>query len=393
MKVLQVFEPGCDGVFRHVEKLCEFLHQRGVESDLLYSSRRGSRGLQKLVEEHRSRGATAIDLNVGPAPCAADLGAIIQIIKACRQKRYDVVHAHSSKAGALVRLAAPFLEGTSVLYTPHAYFGMSEAASLRASFYNYVEMSLSGVGRTINISADEAAFSIEALRRDPAGVVIIPNPVDSERFQPASADETSAARARFGIAADARVIAFAGRFSFQKDPMVAFRAFADCAKKNPRAHFLYLCKQTQRTEAESFFSNHGLLSRVTFVDYMEDVRPFYHCADVFLLTSRYEAGWPFAILEAMACNLPIVTAVCPGMSDIATSGLNQCWTFEVGSDAGCLEALRSALKGAGTLVPNHREIVGQRFSVEGCFGKIEELYQRARNREAAVVRELSAIPL
>ncbi len=44
-------------------------------------------------------------------------------------------------------------------------------------------------------------------------------------------------------------------------------------------------------------------------------------ADVFCLPS-YREGVPYALLEAAACGLPIVTTDVPGCRDVVTHGLN-----------------------------------------------------------------------
>jgi glycosyltransferase involved in cell wall biosynthesis len=375
MKTLQVFEPGCDGVFRHVERLCAHLNEAGASTDLLYSSVRGSAGLHAFVSDQKQRGAETHDLQIGPSPVARDIFAMSRLISLCQKNEYDAIHAHSSKAGALVRLASPFLKTRRIFYTPHAYYGMGSQPSIATAFYNTIESALSRIGETINVSHDEARFAQNNLHVSPIATHVIPNPVDADRFTPATPTQRAKARAELGIPADARVIAYAGRFSFQKDPWVAFDAFAHCARADARVHLVYLCKKTLRAEAESFVQREGLADRVTFVDYLEDVRPFYHSANIFLLTSRYEAGWPFALLEAMACNLPIVTSVCPGMSDIEQGGLNQCWAFSAGSRNGCRAALKIALDQPLARPANHREIALRRFSPTACFGEVHRLYR------------------
>jgi glycosyltransferase involved in cell wall biosynthesis len=51
----------------------------------------------------------------------ADLAASIRLVKIVRELRPDIVHAHSSKAGAVARLARAFHPTTPLIYSPHGY--------------------------------------------------------------------------------------------------------------------------------------------------------------------------------------------------------------------------------------------------------------------------------
>ena len=59
----------------------------------------------------------------------------------------------------------------------------------------------------------------------------------------------------------------------------------------------------------------GLSERVTFVGYVEDVRPYLRQADLFVLSSDKE-GLPLALLEAMACGLPAVVTEVGGTGEV-----------------------------------------------------------------------------
>jgi glycosyltransferase involved in cell wall biosynthesis len=270
---------------------------------------------------------------------------------------------------------APLLRRPKIFYTPNAYFGMTGERTLRTRVYTFFERLLSPIGTTINVSQDEATFAFQRLKLPQNKSVLIPNPVDSRWFRPASVTERLDARSDFTVPPKATVIGYASRFSPQKDPYVALNAFAALAAERPDVHLLYLCKRELIGEAVQFAQSHALAHRITFADYREDVRSFYHALDVFLITSRYEAGWPFVVLEAMASGLPIVASRCPGMSDIGNAGLSDARTFEVGSVEGCTSALREAISSRCESENNHRSIVEKRFSVESCFGRLLELYR------------------
>ncbi len=64
----------------------------------------------------------------------------------------------------------------------------------------------------------------------------------------------------------------------------------------------------------------GVGDRVMFAGLSHNVSPFYGLADLFVLPSLSE-GLPNALLEAMACGLPIVATRVGGVPEIATDGV------------------------------------------------------------------------
>lgn len=120
----------------------------------------------------------------------------------------------------------------------------------------------------------------------------------------------------------------------------------------------------------------GILEQIHLLPYQEDLRPAYHTLDGFLMTSRYEAGWPIVILEALACGLPLVSSTGPGMSDIGQGGLSHCWTAAVGDVKGFTHAISTLVtdltQGHSN---NHRQIAETRFSPGHCYGAILKAYQ------------------
>jgi glycosyltransferase involved in cell wall biosynthesis len=108
---------------------------------------------------------------------------------------------------------------------------------------------------------------------------------------------------------------------------------------------------------------------------LDQALEFYNAIDAMIVTSRYEAGWPIVILEALACNLPIISSVTLGTKDIHESGLSHCWTTNMENVEGFTHAIEQWLSDTACPHPcNHREIALQRFSPEKCFGGVLDLY-------------------
>jgi len=380
MKVLIVVEPGVDGVFRHVEGLCHYLFSRDVSVHLAYSSRRGSDGLHKLVAAVRERGGETLDLKTGSAPCKSDLSAVVKLIALARRVRPDVVHAHSSKAGVLGRTLSLMGIKARYFYTAHAYYGMSGSRSIKTGLFNGIERIFGRIGSTINISGDEAAFAMRKLRIPGRLIHVIHNPVNTAVFRPPEGNEKSGLRERFAIPEDALVIGSVGRLSFQKDPQTMYKAIAEVMKNHGNLWLCHVGSGELEGELSALAARLGVAERIIRIRYLEEPAEIYRALDAFVIASRYEAGWPLVILEAMAGNLPLLLTSCPGASNIGLGGLSHCWFAKPGDARGLAQAISHWISDRVNDRPiNHRRLAEERFSAEVLFGAVHELYVNGVN--------------
>jgi glycosyltransferase involved in cell wall biosynthesis len=264
---------------------------------------------------------------------------------------------------------------------------MSRVALLKRAVYNTVETVLARVGTTINISADEAAFGRRKHKVPLNRRQIIPNPVDTTCFQPASPEQRQAARARFGLAENDEAVGLIARMCWQKDPETAYHGIAKAARRHPNLRFLHIGWGKWNDFLLGLARTHGFADRLQILDYSEDTTPFFHAIDALLISSRYEAGWPFVALEALACNLPVICATCPGMSDMGRAGLSHVYPFTPEDPAGCARAIEAWLSQREPPIGacNHRAYAIKNFSLEACFGDVLKFY-RAQAAVAAPAR-------
>jgi len=388
-RILIVVEPGLDGVFRHVEGLVSYLLERSVEVHLVYSTRRCGAAMLALVDRVSASGGEVMDLRVSNFPTLADLVAIYRLVAFVRRVRPDVIHAHSSKAGVLGRTASILTGCPRCLYSPQAYYGMAKPPWLKVRFFNWIEAIFGRYGTTIAISRDEADFARTVLGINEARISVIPNPVDSNRFRPPTPQQRREARMKFGIPENAVVLATVGRMCWQKDPETAYAGVAPVCKENSNLLFFHLGWGKWREYLLGLGQTLELGAHLRILDYTDNPCDFYHAIDALVISSRYEAGWSLVFLEAMACNLPIVSATCVGMSDIGRAGLSHVWTFDPEDVAGCTRAIRQWLSSHrgenGVTGCNHREFVVERLSPERCYGAIFGLYLEVP-KEAGVLK-------
>lgn len=174
-----------------------------------------------------------------------------------------------------------------------------------------------------------------------AKITTILNGVSADEFQPGMAR-----RERFGLPNAVPIALFAGDLkSPRKNLDTVLRALVTV----PGLH-LAVAGRHDRTPWPGMASRLGIVDRVHFVGFQEDMPELMRASDLFVFPSRYE---PFGlvILEALACGLPVVTAKSAGAADIITS--------EVGialDDSEDVEGLSAALKALASN-PGRRKVM------------------------------------
>ncbi len=376
MRLLLVSQPARDGVLRHVSDLAEFLLSEGDHVDLAYSDWKATDQLALLVDRIRSSGGRAINLQVRNAPSLGDLGALIRLRSFIEQTRPDLVHAHSSKAGALVRILGLFGLPVPIVYAPHSYYRMNRPGGWTTSAFHGLEKVFGRVGTTMTTSRCESTFAQRVLGVPLSRQVMCHNAVDFDRYHPASPEMRDAARVQLGLPCSAKLLGSVGRFSSQKDPISMYFAFADVVQVLPDVHFVHLGQGELEPEIDALISARGMGGRCHRIRYLSDSAAFYRALDGFLLTSIYE-GMSFAAIEALATNLPLVLTRAPGNNDLADRGLSQvvwCEPKSVSSISQGIVAWRGMLDRGGE--PNHRCVAKCYFERKVCYQTIRTVYRR-----------------
>ncbi len=152
---------------------------------------------------------------------------------------------------------------------------------------------------------------------------VILSGVDSAKFHPGLVDEfRHATRQRLNIPNAAPVVLFVGS-GFARKGVDAFLRSITTLKDAENAKDIYgvvVGYDKHLTRYRTLADRLGLSNRVTFTGGVDDVRPYYAAANVFVLPTLYDP-LPNACLEAMACGLPTITSTGSGAAELITNGV------------------------------------------------------------------------
>lgn len=212
---------------------------------------------------------------------------------------------------------------------------------------------------------------------------------DPELFSPPEqrAEEKRALAQRHpGLRADSDWILYTGRYQPQKAPIRLIEAFALVHRHRPEAMLLLSGEGNLKEDMSRMAVKRGLQDSVVFLDSVRrpDLAAWYRAADAFLLASDYE-GMPIAVLEALACGLPVASTPVGEVPALVTPGS----TGEIAA-AYTAEALAEALE----RILSRRD----RYAASACVAAVRDftpqavlrpLFDRLRalaNQGAAAVR-------
>lgn len=233
------------------------------------------------------------------------------------QARYDVVHTHSAKAGALGRLAASRAEIPRVVHTFHGFPFHEFQSRPRRAVYVGTERYLSQF--TDMFLAVGTAVAAEAIRRGiavPSRIRVIDPAIElaTADSSPAARD---AARRQLGVPVGCKVVGTVGRIDYQKAPECFIDAIAAIGR--PDVYSVWIGDGPMRGEIEKRARRRGLGDRFTCLGHRDDVAELLPGLDVFAMASRYE-GMPCAVAEAMTAGVPVVATAVNAVPDLVLPG-------------------------------------------------------------------------
>jgi glycosyltransferase involved in cell wall biosynthesis len=301
-RVLLVHQPIDGGVARHVEDL--FVGLRAAGHEAVLCGPEPPLGLRDRLDPGDFQ-PLAMQRAIAPKPDARTIGELAGII---RRICPDLVHAHSSKAGAVARATRLIRPRAPVLYTPHGYAMAGFFRRVERTVYREAERGLSLLtSRVLAVCEAEArlARTVTAARR----VRVVHNGVDVPAVAVGEPDARVAALALRGP-----VVCTVCQLRPGKGVETLLDAWTAVVAAQPGAQLAIAGDGVLRDVLEQRVRALGVADSVHFLGEYADTVSLVRGADVFVLASWFES-FPYVILEAMALGLPIVASDVGGVGE------------------------------------------------------------------------------
>lgn len=248
-----------------------------------------------------------------------DLKAIKEVRALIKKYNPDIVYAHSSKAGAIARVADIGLRNHCV-YNPHGWaFNMRCSAKKKAIYTMIEKIAAPFCDKIICISDAEKQSALDKKICKEDKLQIIFNGVDIEAYE--NGAHGAVKRRDLNIPEDAFVVGMVGRISQQKAPDVFIKMAKQVKDEVPNAHFIIVGNGNQEDEIRKYAKDNGFSDSLHITGWVDDPMSYVELFDVACLLSRWE-GFGLALPEYMMAGKPIVASRVDAIPNIIRDGEN-----------------------------------------------------------------------
>ena len=300
------------GVEQYIKMLLKYMDSTKFENILIASQDYHVENYANLVDAFELVDMSrAIGMN--------DLKAAIIVRALIKQYKPDIVYAHSSKAGAIARIA-DLGPKNHLLYNPHGWaFNMKCSAHKKKLYMTIERVAAPFCDRIICISEAERKSALNKKICADNKLQVIFNGVDIEAYEQKEHGKIS--KADLKIPKDAFVVGMVGRISLQKAPDVFIRAAKLIKREISNAHFIIVGSGEMEDDIKKYAKQNGLEDCLHITGWVDDPLDYVELFDVACLLSRWE-GFGLVLPEYMMVGKPIVASNVDAIPNIIRDGEN-----------------------------------------------------------------------
>ncbi|MCI2429064.1 glycosyltransferase family 4 protein [Candidatus Acetothermia bacterium] len=329
-----------------------------------------------LIERARAAGLRVIEI---PELCRLphplrDLRALWKLHSLMKAERFNIVHAHSTKAGLLGRLAARSAGVPVILFTAHGWaFTEGRRYWIRWLLAQIERLASLASSKIICLSEYDRQLALRFGVASQEKLVVIPNGLEDEPFCSLIDKDKKELRYRLGGSNAAGIVTMVGRLAPPKDLKTLMAAWEGLKRSGWK---LWIVGEGPlRPRLEEIVRARGLGDHVILLGERRDIPELLKASDIFALASRWE-GLPLTIIEAMLAGLPVVAARVGGVPELVEDGVTGLLVPPEDACAlrGALEQLMGSEETRHRMGELGRRRARERFTAEHMLSQVEDLY-------------------
>lgn len=362
-----------DGVYSYLKMIFQNSDKEKIQHSLIYQ------GGEKIKKELSEIGVKIFECDSLkkkiPLKAFKDISAFI------RNNEIDVIHTHLIKPYAISGLVNIFLRRKHIfnyhglfIYN-NTYYGLTEkiiygAIHIIINFFRAVDAVLVPSKKSKELLMAETKLFPEPL--------VYYNGYDSNTTI-TETDSELYLRIE-NLKKENKIIAIVGRLEVDKRIDRALSIFKNIIAEYPKVHLLVFGHGKLENYLIDLTKEFNLLSNVSFLGYVPDVKNYYHLFDIVLFTSDWE-GMPLTMWESMANEVPVLAPDVGGFKEILEE--NNCGLIYYPgdlNDAGLKllqlienNTLRKSLGNKG------RKAVEEKYNSKNFINQIESIYSNLLN--------------
>lgn len=298
-----------------------------------------------------------------------------------KRKEYDIVHFHGASLPLMSNILQLKLYRKKVISKVAAANLGTEAGSLKGKYSILGKILISVLKKVdcfIAIS-EEIKEGLLIDGYDQNKIVRISNFIDTKVFYPVNKKLKKNLKKKLFLP-DKKIITFSGRLVERKGIHILLRSFAMVIKKHEDIPLIILGGGYLEKDLKDQSHAYGIKKNIKFCGFVTNIHEYLNATDIYVFPSLQE-GFPNALLEAMACGLPVIATKIGGVVDIIKDGENGL-LVEPGNKnelAIALKKLISEPEYALSLGQNALKTIRENYDIDIIANKYIPLYAKMMN--------------
>ena len=329
-----------------------------------------------LSSEMKALGIKVVNLEMKRDINIKDISLTLKLIKILKENKVDIVHAHSSKAGADARMAA-FFAKKPCIYTPHNWSFNMRVKKYKTRIYTMIERFLTLFTKYIIQVSDYEYGTALKHRIKKSKLVVFKNAIDIDRFEKVSEYDKLAVKKELNIKEDKTVVGMVARLTEAKSPQTFVKVAKKLLERDNNMFFIFVGDGEYREAIEEELKRLNISDNFLITGWVKEIEKYLAIMDVGVLTSIWE-GLSLTVIEYLAAKVPVAASNIGGVYDVIID--NYCGFLVEPDDtngfAKKIERLAYDNQLRERFISNGYELVKKEFQINRLVDQHKELYKK-----------------